>query len=130
MTVKDGARCSAADAYLKPAMRRRNMEVRTRTLATRVLFEGTRAVGVRYLRGGAEGEVRAGREVILCGGPINSPHLLKLSGVGPAGELKPLGIDVVRHLPGVGENLQDHLELYVQVACTRQIGRASCRERV
>ena len=76
MTVKDGARCSAADAYLKPAMRRRNLEVRTHALATRVLFEGTRAVGVRYLRGEAEYEVRAGREVILCGGPINSPQLL------------------------------------------------------
>ena len=102
MTVKDGARCSAADAYLKPAMRRRNLEVRTRALATRILFEGMRAVGVRYLRDGVENEVRAGREVILCGGPINSPHLLKLSGVGPAGELRSLGIDVVHHLPGVG----------------------------
>jgi choline dehydrogenase len=121
MTVKDGARCSAADAYLKPAMRRRNLEVRTRALATRILFEGTRAVGVRYLRGGAEEEARAGREVILCGGPINSPHLLKLSGVGPASELKSHGIDVVRHLPGVGENLQDHLEFYFQVACTRPV---------
>jgi choline dehydrogenase len=121
MTVKAGARCSAADAYLKPAMRRRNLEVRTRALATRILFEGTRAVGVRYLRGGVENEVRARREVILCGGPINSPHLLKLSGVGPAGELKSLGIGVVRHLPGVGENLQDHLEFYFQVACTRPV---------
>ena len=121
MTVKDGARCSAADAYLKPAMRRRNLEVRTRTLATRILFEGTRAVGVRCLRDGVENEVRAAREVILCGGPINSPHLLKLSGVGPAGELKRHGTDVVHDLPGVGENLQDHLELYFQVACTRPI---------
>ena len=89
MTVKDGARCSAADAYLKPAMRRRNLEVRTRALATRILFEGTRAVGVRYLRGEAAYEARAGREVILCGGPINSPQLLQLSGVGPAEELIP-----------------------------------------
>jgi choline dehydrogenase len=121
MTVKDGARCSAADAYLKPAMRRRNLEVRTRTLATRILFEGKRAVGVRYLRDGVEEEVRAGREIILCGGPINSPQLLKLSGVGPAGELTSHGIDVVHHLPGVGENLQDHLEFYFQVACTRPI---------
>ena len=65
--------------------------------------------------------MRAGREVILCGGPINSPQLLQLSGVGPAGELKSHGIGVVRHLPGVGENLQDHLELYFQIACTRPV---------
>ena len=84
MTVKDGVRWSAANAYLKPAMRRPNLEVRTHALATRILFEGKRAVGVRYLRDGVEHEVRAGREVILSGGPINSPQLLKLSGVGPA----------------------------------------------
>ena len=121
MTVRDGVRWSAANAYLKPAMKRTNLEVRTHALATRILFEGNRAVGVRYARGGLEREVRAGREVILSGGPINSPHLLKLSGVGPAGELQALGIDVVHDLPGVGENLQDHLEFYFQVACTQPI---------
>jgi choline dehydrogenase len=121
MTVKDGRRWSAADAYLKPAMRRWNLDVRTHALATCLLFEGARAVGVRYLRGGAEHEVRARREVILSGGPINSPHLLKLSGIGPAAELKAFGINVIRHRPGVGENLQDHLELYFQAACTQPI---------
>ena len=94
MTVKDGARWSAADAYLKPAMRRRNLEVRTHALATRLLFEGVRTVGVRYLWR-VEREVHARREVILSGGPINSPHLLKLSGIGPASELSAFGIDVV-----------------------------------
>src|SRR3954471_13883821 len=80
MTVKDGVRWSAANAYLKPAMKRPNLEVRTHALATRLLFEGTRAVSVRYLHGDWEHEVRARREIILCGGPINSPQLLKLSG--------------------------------------------------
>jgi choline dehydrogenase len=121
MTVRDGVRWSAANAYLKPAMRRANLEVRTHALVTRILFEGTRAVGVRYAQGGLEHDVMADREVILSGGPINSPHLLKLSGVGPADELQGLGIDVVRDLPGVGENLQDHLEFYFQVACTQPI---------
>jgi choline dehydrogenase len=121
MTVRDGVRWSAANAYLKPAMKRANLEVRTHALVTRILFEGTRAVGVRYAQGGLEHDVMAGREVILSGGPINSPHLLKLSGVGPADELQGLGIDVVRDLPGVGENLQDHLEFYFQVACTQPI---------
>ncbi|MBM6584192.1 GMC family oxidoreductase N-terminal domain-containing protein [Microvirga sp. BT689] len=114
-------RWSAADAYLKPAMRRPNLTVRTHALVTRILFEGTRAVGVRYLQANTEHEVRAGREIILSGGPINSPHLLKLSGVGPAEELTSHGIDVVHHLPGVGENLQDHLEFYFQIACTQPI---------
>jgi choline dehydrogenase len=121
MTVKDGARWSAADAYLKPAMRRRNLEVRTHALATRLLFEGVRTVGVSYLQGGVERQVHARREVILSGGPINSPHLLKLSGIGPASELSAFGVDVVSHRPGVGENLQDHLEFYFQVACTQPI---------
>jgi len=121
MTVKNGVRWSAANAYLKPAMKRPNLEVRTQALASRIVFEGTRAVGVRYLQSGVEHEVRARREIVLSGGPINSPHLLKLSGVGPADELRALGIDVVHHLPGVGENLQDHLEFYFQVACTQPI---------
>src|SRR5580692_1279050 len=81
MTVGGGRRCSAANAYLRPAMGRRNLSVRTHTLATRVLFEGRRAIGVRYLRGTAPHEVHARREVILCAGPINTPQLLKLSGV-------------------------------------------------
>jgi choline dehydrogenase len=116
MTVGGGRRCSAANAYLRPAMRRPNLALRTHALATRVLFEGRRAVGVRYQQGGTTHEVRARGEVILSAGPINSPQLLKLSGVGPAAELAALGIAVVRELPGVGENLQDHLEFYFQMA--------------
>jgi len=121
MTVGGGRRCSAANAYLRPAMRRVNLTVRTHALATRVLFEGRRAVGVRYRRGGVFHEVRARREVILCAGPINSPQLLLLSGIGPQHELAAHGIGVVRELPGVGENLQDHLEFYFQVACREPI---------
>ena len=116
MTVGGGRRCSAANAYLRPAMRRSNLQVRTHALATRLLFEGRRAVGVRYRRGDTRQQVIARREVILSAGPINSPQLLKLSGVGPAEELAELGINVVKDVPGVGENLQDHLEFYFQVA--------------
>ena len=117
MTVgPDGRRCSAANAYLRPAMRRPNLSVRTHALATRVLFEGRRAVGVSYRQGEAMHQLRARREVIVCAGSINSPQLLKLSGVGPGKELAALGLPVVQELPGVGENLQDHLEFYFQVA--------------
>ena len=133
MTVGNGRRCSAANAYLKPAMQRANLAVRTGALVTKIDFEGARAVGVRYrlgARAGANGPtvgdgpetmVRARREVILCAGPINSPQLLKVSGVGPGAELSALGIPVVRSLAGVGENLQDHLEFYFQVACREPI---------
>jgi len=116
MTVGNGRRCSAANAYLRPAMRRPNLEVRTHAHASRVLFEGHRAIGVSYHRGGVDRIARARREVIVSCGPINSPQLLKLSGVGPQAELRSWGIPVVRDLPGVGENLQDHLEFYFQVA--------------
>ncbi len=122
MTVgADGRRCSAANAYLRPAMKRPNLAVRARSLATRVLFEGKRAVGVEYRRGDAIRSAAARREVIVSTGSINSPKLLKLSGVGPAAELREHGIPVVHDLPGVGENLQDHLEFYFQVACTQPV---------
>jgi choline dehydrogenase len=121
MTVADGRRCSAANAYLRPAMRRRNLTVLTHALATRIVFEGRRAVGLEYVRGDTTHRVRIERELILSGGPINSPQLLKLSGVGPAAELRTHGIPVVHDLPGVGENLQDHLEFYFQVACNEPI---------
>jgi choline dehydrogenase len=115
-TIHRGRRLSAARAYLHPAMGRPNLEVRCRTLVERIVFEGRRAVGVR-----AGGEtIRAG-EVLLCGGAVNSPQLLQLSGVGGAAELEGLGIEVVHDLPGVGENLQDHLEVYVQYACTQPV---------
>jgi choline dehydrogenase len=114
--VHRGRRLSASKAYLKPARKRPNLTVRTRALVTRVLFEGKKAVGVEYQRGkGAPQQVRA-KEVILCGGAINSPQLLQLSGVGNADDLSSLGIDVVADLPGVGQNLQDHLEVYIQYA--------------
>ena len=122
MTVgPDGRRCSAANAYLRPAMKRPNLAVRTESLATRVLFEGKRAVGVEYRQGETLRTVLAGREVIVSTGSINSPKLLKLSGVGPAAELRGHGIPVLHELPGVGENLQDHVEYYFQVACTQPV---------
>jgi choline dehydrogenase len=121
MTIGGGRRSSAANAYLRPAMRRSNLTVRTHALATRILFDGRRASGVRYHRGGADHTVQVRREVIVSGGPVNSPQLLKLSGIGPAEELAEHGIAVVRELSGVGENLQDHLEFYFQVASREPI---------
>jgi choline dehydrogenase len=118
--VHKGRRLSAARAYLHPVMSRRNLEVRTRVLVTRILFDGDRAIGVEYHRGSRTERAYAG-EVILCGGAINSPQLLQLSGVGPAELLRSLGIDVVHDLPGVGENLQDHLEVYVQYTCLQPV---------
>ncbi|MEI6457694.1 MAG: choline dehydrogenase [Pseudomonadota bacterium] len=121
MTVDGGIRASAANAYLHPASNRPNLEVRRKARVLKVLFEGRRAVGVRYESGGVEQEVRADREVIVSAGSIGSPQLLKLSGIGPAKELQSLGIHVVKDLPGVGENLQDHLEFYFQMGCTQPI---------
>jgi choline dehydrogenase len=121
MSVGDGQRCSTARAYLHPAMRRRNLSVHTQARATRILFDGRSATGIAYRRGGQEFVARARREVLLCCGSINSPQLLKLSGVGPAAELRALGIPLVQDLPGVGENLQDHLEFYFQVACKEPV---------
>ena len=121
MTVHNGRRWSAANAYLLPAKARANLTVVTGALVTRILFEGRRAVGVRYCKGSRDIEVKARREVVLSGGPINSPQLLKLSGIGPAAELSTLGIAVIADRPGVGENLQDHLEFYFQMACTEPV---------
>jgi choline dehydrogenase len=121
MTVGDGRRWSAANAYLRPAMKRANLKVLTHALATRIVFDGPRAVALEYRHAGAAHRVRVAAELILSGGAINSPQLLKLSGVGPQAELREHGIEVVQHLPGVGENLQDHLEFYFQVACKEPI---------
>jgi choline dehydrogenase len=121
MTVRDGTRCSAAKAYLYDARKRPNLKVIEKALVTRILFEGTRAIGVEYERAGQLHQVHAAREVILSGGPINSVQLLKLSGIGPAEELKAHGITVRADRPGVGANLQDHLEFYFQMACTQPI---------
>lgn len=121
MTVRNGARCSAAKAYLRPAMKRPGVRVITHALATHVLFDGKAAIGVAYEQGGKRREARAACEVILAGGPINTPQLLKLSGIGPASELQAQGIAVLADRAGVGANLQDHLEFYFQMACTKPV---------
>jgi choline dehydrogenase len=119
--IHHGRRLSAARAYLHPVLSRPNLTVRTRAMVGRIRFSGIRAVGVEYShRGGPVRSVEAG-EVILCGGAINSPQLLQLSGVGDADHLRPLGIEPVHHLPGVGENLQDHLEVYVQYSASQPV---------
>jgi choline dehydrogenase len=112
--IRRGRRLSAARAYLHPVMRRPNLTVTTRAFVTRVLFEGRRAVGVEYRVRGGTMKRALGGEVILAGGAINSPQLLQLSGVGPPALLEPLGVPVVHDLAGVGEHLQDHLEVYIQ----------------
>ena len=122
MTVKDGVRWSCANAYLRPAMGRPNLKVVTKALTERVLIEGRRAVGVTYLAGGVTPMfVHARREVILSAGSIGSPHLLQLSGIGPGAVLRGAGIDIVHDLSGVGENLQDHLEVYFQYNCKQPL---------
>lgn len=121
MTVRNGARCSAAKAYLRPAMKRPGVRVITHALVTRVLFDGKSAIGVAYEQGGKRRHVHAACEVILAGGPINTPQLLKLSGIGPASELQAQGIVVLADRAGVGANLQDHLEFYFQMACTKPV---------
>ena len=119
-TTYRGRRWNAARAYIHPVKDRPNLTVRTHAMVNRILFEGTRAVGVEYVAGKSVHQARAG-EIISCGGAINSPQLLQLSGIGNASELSALGIPVVADLPGVGENLQDHLELYVQYACKQPV---------
>ena len=118
MTVRDGRRCSAADAYLRPALARNNLTVETHALVTRLVFDGRRVAGVDYVQRGKDVTARAEREIILCGGVINSPQLLMLSGIGDPEELRPHGIDVRVALPGVGKNLQDHIS--ASVAYTRK----------
>jgi len=109
LTVKGRRRCSAAVAYLKPAKSRPNLTIEIRALTHRVLLENRRAVGVEYSQHGVLHRATATREVLLCGGAINSPQILQLSGIGPAALLQSLGIEVKHDLPGVGENLQDHI---------------------
>ncbi len=111
--VKRGRRLSAARAYLHPVMKRPNLTVITRAQANKIVFEGKKAVGIEY-RHMRRNKVATSAEIILCGGAFNSPQLLQLSGVGEAEHLKNLGIDVINDLPGVGQNLQDHLEVYIQ----------------
>ena len=113
VTQKNGERCSAAKAYLTPNLARPNLQVRTHAVSARVFFKGGRACGVSYYQDGALKEVRARGEVIVASGAFGSPQLLQLSGIGAGGELQKLGIPVVSHVPGVGKNLQDHID-YVQ----------------
>ena len=119
-TVWKGQRWSAANAYLKPALKRSNLSIH-KCLARRIIIENQRAVGVEVQRGNDVYVIYAHREVILAASAINSPKLLMLSGIGPAAQIKKVGVDVIANRPGVGQNLQDHLELYIQQACTQPI---------
>ncbi|XP_072015791.1 choline dehydrogenase, mitochondrial-like [Amphiura filiformis] len=121
LTTHKGVRWSAANAYLKPALKRENLSIISKTLVTKIVCEGTKAVGIEYQSNGTTKVARAGKEVIVSTGAINSPQLLMLSGIGDADELKKLDIPVVAHVPGVGQNLQDHLDLYIQQQCTKPI---------
>ena len=119
-TIHKGARWSAAKAYLRPALQRKNCNL-IRGLARKIVFSGRRAVGVELLAGGGLKTVRAKREVILASSSINSPKLLMLSGIGPAAHLAAHGIEIVADRPGVGQNLQDHLEVYIQMAASQPV---------
>lgn len=113
-------RLSSARAYLHPVKNRKNLTIKTRSFVRKVVFEGKRAVGVQVQRGRKIETIYA-KEIILCGGAINTPQILQLSGIGNSSHLEKLGIDTVHHLPGVGENLQDHLEVYVQFQCKEPV---------
>ncbi len=121
MTVWKGRRWSAANAYLKPAVKRPNLKLETRAMARHILLDGKKAVGVEYEQNGQIKTARAKREVILSASAINSPKLLQLSGIGNPEDLIAAGITPVHHLKGVGANLQDHLEVYMQVKCLQPV---------
>ncbi len=121
MNVWKGRRWSAANAYLRPALKRQNVRLITGARAERILFEGRRAIGVSVRRRGRQETVRAHKEVIVAASAFNSPQLLMLSGIGPAEHLSDHGIEVIANRPGVGGNLQDHLEVYVQQTCRHPI---------
>jgi choline dehydrogenase len=121
VTQREGRRCSAAVAYLHPIRKRPNLRIETHSLVERVLLKHGRAIGVEYARKGQRHVVRCEGEVLLCGGAINSPQLLMLSGIGPAAHLNELGISIVLDLPGVGENLQDHLDICTLYKSTQAV---------
>jgi choline dehydrogenase len=121
MTVKNGVRWSTANAYLRPAMQRPNLTVITQAMTRQILLEGKRAIGVTYDQNGVTHTVHCKHEVLVSSGPIGSPHLLQRSGIGPAAVLREAGIPVKHDLPGVGENLQDHSEIYIQYACKEPV---------
>jgi len=116
-TTRNGRRCSTAVGYLRPAMHRPNLRVVTEALTEKILFEGRRAIGAAFRRDGRLCTALAAREVILCGGAVNSPQLLMLSGIGPQENLAEFGIPVVHHLPGVGQSLQDHYSAPIKLRC-------------
>jgi choline dehydrogenase len=120
-TTRNGRRCSTAVGYLRPAMKRGNLQVITSALSQKVLMEGGRAIGVTFRQGGELRTVRTKREVILCGGAINSPQLLMLSGIGPRDELAKHGIEVRQHVAGVGKSLQDHYSAPIKVRCKEPV---------
>lgn len=120
-TVRKGRRSSTARAFLHPARKRPNLNVVTKALATRILFEGRKAIGVEYLRGDKTETVMARREVIVCGGVFNAPQLLQLSGIGPGELLREFSIPVVHELKGVGENMQDHFSAAISYRCSKPI---------
>ncbi len=113
VTMRDARRESSSTAFLRPASQRPNLDVSTRSQATKLIVENGRAVGLQFLKKGKPQTVRVRKEVILSGGAVNSPRLLLLSGIGPADELRRLGIEVVHDLPGVGKNFQDHMDVYL-----------------
>ncbi len=117
-----GRRLSAARAYLYPVKSRKNLTIKTRAMVTKVVFEGKKAVGVEVIIKGKK-QIISSSEVILCGGAINTPQILQLSGIGNSSDLEALGIKTVHHLPGVGSNLQDHLEVYVQYSCKQPVSQ-------
>ncbi|CAK8690528.1 unnamed protein product [Clavelina lepadiformis] len=121
MTVHEGQRWSTATAYLRPVLNRPNLKTKVKCMTTKLLFDGKRAIGVEYVENGVTKQAYSSNDIILSGGAINSPQLLMLSGIGDSDDLKKLDIPVVAHLPGVGKNLQDHLELYIQQKCSKPI---------
>ncbi|HSI03041.1 MAG: choline dehydrogenase [Myxococcota bacterium] len=123
--IKKGKRLSAARAYLHPVRKRKNLEVICRAMTTKLIVEGKRVTGVR-----ANGKLYSAKEVIVCGGAINSPQLLQVSGIGPKQVLEQAGVQVLHELPGVGENLQDHLEVYVQYACKQPVSLVPALKKI
>ncbi|MBF0279973.1 MAG: choline dehydrogenase [SAR324 cluster bacterium] len=119
--IYKGRRLGCSRAYYHPVKNRSNLQLECRTEVSRIIFEGKRAIGVEYIQGNGATQTAFASEVICCGGAFNSPQLLQLSGVGNANELQSLGIDIVQDLPGVGENMQDHLEVYIQHACKQPV---------
>ncbi|WP_040010734.1 choline dehydrogenase, partial [Candidatus Francisella endociliophora] len=121
MSVKNGVRCSTSHAYIDPIKSRNNLTIITKATTQKILFESKKAIGIKINHKGKELIIKANKEVVISSGSIGSPHLLQVSGIGDKEELKQAGIDVIHHLPGVGKNLQDHLEFYFQFKCKKPI---------